>query len=286
VTGILLVHGAWHGPWCWDDVANRLTERGYDVHAVRLRGHDHPPGRIWHRVRHYVEDVHQAAARFAEPPVLVGHSMGGLVVQKYLERHPAPRAVLLASTPPEGTIRAVARLARRHPFVFVRANLLLRLRPFTSTPPLVRELFFTPHTRQAVVDHCFGRLQDESYPAFVDSMIVRARPRRIQVPVLVLGAERDGIFTTREVRRTARAYGTEAEIFAGMGHDMMLDDGWQLVAERIDAWVGQTRASATGPKNHDQLPDDRHQDQNSSTCCGSETNTVPSASLPSTKRNA
>jgi hypothetical protein len=77
MTGILLVHGGWHGPWCWDGVAERLRRRGHQVQAVRLRGHDHPPGRIWHRVHHYVDDEGAAAARFAEPPVLVGHSMGG-----------------------------------------------------------------------------------------------------------------------------------------------------------------------------------------------------------------
>ncbi|HEV2892470.1 MAG TPA: alpha/beta fold hydrolase [Actinomycetota bacterium] len=89
MAGILLVHGAWHGPWCWDGVAERLRRRGHRVEAVRLRGHDRPPGRIWHRVHHYVEDVRVAAARFAEPPVLVGHSLGGLAVQRYLAGGPA-----------------------------------------------------------------------------------------------------------------------------------------------------------------------------------------------------
>ena len=54
----------------------------------------------------------------------------------------------------------------------------------------------------------------------------------------VLGAECDGCFTRKEVRATARAHGTEAEIFADMGHDMMLEPGWTAVAERIDTWLG------------------------------------------------
>ena len=78
MTGILLIHGAWHGPWCWDGFAARLAERGHDVRTVRLRGHDQSGERIWHRIHHYLEDVQRAAERFAEPPVLVGHSMGGL----------------------------------------------------------------------------------------------------------------------------------------------------------------------------------------------------------------
>jgi pimeloyl-ACP methyl ester carboxylesterase len=62
------------------------------------------------------------------------------------------------------------------------------------------------------------------------------------VPVLVLGAELDGFFTLGETRRTARAYRTEAEIFPGIGHDMMLDDGWPGVADRVDGWVRETLA--------------------------------------------
>lgn len=64
MANILLVHGAWHGPWCWHDFATRLTESGHHVRAALLRGHDGAPGRIWHRVGDYVEDVRQAAQSF------------------------------------------------------------------------------------------------------------------------------------------------------------------------------------------------------------------------------
>lgn len=237
---IFLVHGAWHGPWCWDDFAARLRERGHQVHAVQLCGHDGRPGRLWHLVRHYVDDLAQAVAGHAEPPVLVGHSLGGLVVQRYLERHSVPGAVLLAPIPTGGTAAAIGRLALRHPVVFAQANLQLRLRPYVATPELVRELFFTAGTPQQTVDAVAARLQDESYPALVDTMARWPRPRRVHAPVLVLGGERDGLFTVGERRRTGRAYGTEAEIFPGTGHDMMLDEGWQKVADRVDDWVRTT----------------------------------------------
>ena len=241
MSGILLVHGGLHGPWCWDDFAARLIQRGHDARAVQLRGHDQRPGRIWHRVRHYLEDVERAAAEFAEPPVLVGHSLGGLLVQRYLEHHTAPGAVLMASIPPGGMLRAAARFGLHHPLVLLKVNLLLSLRPFIA-PRLVRELFFSPTTPRDVVENCMARLQDESYPAFADMMWVLPRPRRVHAPVLVLGAEKDGIFSAGEMHRTARAYRTEAEIFPGMGHDMMLDDGWQKVADRIDGWVREELA--------------------------------------------
>jgi alpha-beta hydrolase superfamily lysophospholipase len=99
-------------------------------------------------------------------------------------------------------------------------------------------LFFTAATPQTVVDACHVKLQDESYLAFLDVLAPsRPRPTRQRAPMLVLGAARDGIIAAAHVHRTARAYGTRAEIFDGMGHDMMLEPGWQRVADRIDAWV-------------------------------------------------
>jgi hypothetical protein len=59
----------------------------------------------------------------------------------------------------------------------------------------------------------------------------------VRTPILVLGAEQDGAHTRAEVQATARAYGTQAEFFAGMGHNMMLEPGWAVVAERIDSWL-------------------------------------------------
>jgi len=237
MTPVILVHGAWHGPWCWADLAQRLAEHGHDVYAVPLRGHDVPAGRIWHRVQDYVDDVRIVAAGLGGPAVLVGHSLGGLVVQRYLELHSAAGAVLMAPVPAGGTFRAVCRIARRHPWLLLKANLTLSLRPLIATPALTREWFFTADTPQAAVDRCRARLQDESYPAFLDTIIQPPRPARVRTPVLVLGAELDAFFTIAEMRRTAAAYGTEAEIFPGMGHDMMLETGWPGVADRISAWI-------------------------------------------------
>jgi alpha-beta hydrolase superfamily lysophospholipase len=246
MAAILLVHGAWHGTWCWRDFADRLTAAGHEVRAAALRGHDRPAGRLWYRIRDYVEDVRAEADRFDTAPVVVGHSMGGLVVQKYLEHQKAPAAVLMCSVPPAGAIGTTLRFARRHPLVFARTNASLRLGPVVGTPALAREMLFTPATPAEVVDACYPQLQDESYPAYLGMMFGRSHPARITTPMLVLGGELDQVFSVAEVRATARAYHTEAEIFPGMGHDLMLDQGWPQVADRVDAWITQTLPAASG----------------------------------------
>lgn len=58
---------------------------------------------------------------------------------------------------------------------------------------------------------------------------------------MVLGAAKDTFFHPRRVDATVRAYGTQAVIFPGMAHDMMLEAGWQAAAERILSWLSETR---------------------------------------------
>lgn len=241
-TPLLLVHGAWHGAWCWDvHFMDYLAGQGFMVHAVSLRGHGHSEGREklrWTRIADYVEDVAQAAAQLPSPPILIGHSMGGHVVQKYLERHGAPAAVLLASLPPAGALATTLRLARRHPLAFAKVNLTLSLLPLVATPALARDCFFSEGLAQEQVLTYWQQLQDESFLGFLDMLALDLpRPAKVKTPMLVLGAGLDTIFSTAEVEATARAYNTKAEIFAGMAHDMMLEPRWELVAQRIAAWI-------------------------------------------------
>jgi pimeloyl-ACP methyl ester carboxylesterase len=159
------------------------------------------------------------------------------VVQKYLESHTAPAAVLLAAVPPRGVIRVVLAIALRHPLAFIRANLTLSLYPLVNTPRLAQELFFAADMPEERVATHFARLQDESYCAFLGMLALELpRPRRVKTPMLVLGAAQDTIFSTGEVEATARAYGTQAQVF-DMAHDMMLEAGWQDVADRIVSWL-------------------------------------------------
>ncbi len=168
--------------------------------------------------------------------------MGGLVTQRYLEAHSAPAAVLLASVPPAGVLATTLRIARHHPLLFARVNLSLSLWPLVSSPELARALFFSASTPEAAVQACFSRLQDESYLGFLDMLaFALPRPARVSTPLLVLGAADDTVFHVDEVQATARAYRTQAQIVPDMAHDMMLEPGWQNVADRILRWLQERR---------------------------------------------
>ena len=241
-TPLLFVHGAWHGAWCWDEhFLGHFAQQGFAAHALSLRGHGGSDGRSrlrWTRLAHYVADVAQVVGQLPQPPVIVGHSMGGAVVQKYLETHVAPAGVLLASMPPAGVLGATLRLARRHPIVVAKAGATLDLSALVATPQLVREVLFSSSLPEDEVRSYGERLQQESYLAFLDMLALDLpRPHRVTTPLLVLGAARDALFRLNEVEATAHAYRTQAVVFADMAHDMMLEAGWRTVADRIVAWL-------------------------------------------------
>ncbi|NJK46043.1 MAG: alpha/beta hydrolase, partial [Pleurocapsa sp. SU_196_0] len=97
---VLFLHGAWLGAWCWQDWMQSFHARGYTVIAPSYRGHGNSGGRERLRVTRlseYLEDVVEVAATLERPPVIVAHSMGGAVAQRFLELH-AARAACVVST--------------------------------------------------------------------------------------------------------------------------------------------------------------------------------------------
>ena len=89
---LLFVHGGWHGAWCWDDqFLGFFAENGFRAVAVSLRTHGKSVTSQRLRtcsIADYVDDAKAAADQLDGQPVIVGHSMGGFVVQKFLESAP------------------------------------------------------------------------------------------------------------------------------------------------------------------------------------------------------
>jgi len=241
-TPLVFIHGGWHGAWCWEHFQSYLAEQGYQSHALSLRGHGASSGR--ERLRcssaaDFLSDLDQVVRQLPDPPVLIGHSLGGYLIQKYLESRTAAAAVLLASVPPRGLFMVLHRLTLRRPWQALKMHATREPFVFIETPKRVREVLFSANIAPEMFDRYLARLQPESYRVGWDASVFRIpRPRKVhRGPMLVMGAEKDALITTDEVRATAAAYGTRAEIVPGMAHDMMLESGWQNVAARIAEWL-------------------------------------------------
>ncbi len=232
---LLFVHGAWHGAWCWDHFQSWFAERGWVSHALDLRGHGASPNdrslRLT-RIKHYVEDVAKVVDSLDEPPIVIAHSMGGLVVQRFLENHELPGAVLLAPVPIGGALRATLRTMRRHPIKFLKANLLWNLEPLIEKREVAADLFLADDATLKQVDWMWERLQAESYLAYLDMLFfVRPRPQLVHSSVAVITGSEDRIFAARELRKTASSYGVELQVVDSAAHDLMLGPLWEEAAE-------------------------------------------------------
>ena len=243
-TPLLFVHGTLHTAACWDvHFLDYFAQHGYGAHALNLRGHGNSDGREklrWTRIADFVEDVANTVQQLPSAPILIGHSMGGFIIQKYLEDHVAPAAVLLSSPSPAGLLPTAIRTARRQPWVFAKVNLTLSLLPLIATPRLVGEAFFSNDLPDEQLREYWKQTQDDSFMAFLDMVALDLpNPTKVKTPLLVLGAARDNMIGPRETEATARAYNTQAVIIPDVAHNSMLDPHWQSVAERILVWLNE-----------------------------------------------
>src|ERR1700722_19556942 len=195
---LLFVHGAWHGAWCWDEhFLDFFADKGYRSVALSLRGHGKstaPKSMRLCSIADFVDDVDSVARSLPEPPVVVGHSLGGFVVQKYLESHEAPAAVLLASVPVTGTAGFLLRAYKRHPWYMVTALAQTKsLRGVGGTPALAHETFFAESTPEAdVLRHTALLCEEYAGKIALDTLWQNLpKPDRVTTPLLVLGADND-----------------------------------------------------------------------------------------------
>ncbi|MBX3680460.1 MAG: alpha/beta hydrolase, partial [Rhodocyclaceae bacterium] len=221
-----------------------FAKQGYASYALSLSGHGGSRRRELldsYSIDDYVDDLVEVANRMPGEPVLIGHSMGGMVVQKYLERSSAPAAVLLASVPPQGLLGSALGLAFRKPGLMTDLNRMLG--GGHPDPQGLRDALFHQPQDEAKLMRYYEQMQPESLRAIWDMTLFNLpSPAALhRVPMLILGAEHDNLIPPDQVEMTARTYELEAEIFPGMGHGMMLEAGWKDVASRICKWLKSHR---------------------------------------------
>ncbi len=204
-----------------------------------MRGHGKSEGHEninrW-RIADYVSDVEQVISQLSTQPILIGHSLGGIVVQKYLENHIAPAGVLLASSPLRGMASASFKTMLQYPLPILK--MLLTTNMIYSRPTFESVFFSADMPREQVASY-LSRMGNESFWAFMDIvMFNKPNPEKIKTPMLVIGGEKDSSIPHQVNESLAQAYNTKLETFP-VAHDMILEANWETVANRIVNWLSE-----------------------------------------------
>ena len=246
---ILLIHGAFCGPWSLEGLKEKFEAAGYAVAAPALRFHNgaRPPAALGTTgLGDYAADLEDEMNALGNAPILVGHSMGGLLAQMLAARRKVSALILLAPSAPWGTPPTTlfeigaAQSLHLHPGYW---NMVLEPNRDVA---LAHSLDKLPrHMR----DDVFGRFVPESGRATFEIMnwgLDLNRASEVDVdavtaPLLCLTGSEDRINPPSTVERIAALYKGRAthEVLDGMGHWLIGEPGWEKLAERSLAWLAE-----------------------------------------------
>lgn len=244
---LLFVHGYFATARVFDHFIDYFSNRGHSCIAVNLRGRaGSKPGTDVGVVSidEFIDDASRAALAL-QRPVVIGHSMGGLVAQKLAERGIARGLVLMSPAPPRGISVFTFELLRRQ-WRYLPA--ILRSRPVVA-----RESDFTP----LVLNHIPRDKQRDLFAQFVPDSgragremlmgSIRVDERNVKCPVFTIASEDDHFIPLATVRRIAAKYGSPLHVAAGHGHLVMQEPGWEETAAAIAAWLANQSTSLLSP---------------------------------------
>ncbi|MQM20156.1 hypothetical protein Taro_053171 [Colocasia esculenta] len=263
---LVFVHGSFHAAWCWaEHWLPFFSGAGFDCYAVSLIGQgesDLPKGNATCTLQTHTRDIADFIQKEVKlPPVLVGHSFGGLIVQSYISHLRADcstnhatslvtsgseqmlaGAVLVCSVPPSGNSGLVWRYLLTKPVAAIKVTLSLAAKAFANSLPLCKETFFSLTMEDQVVQRYQELMKQSSRVPIFDLRKLNSSLPVPSVPhdftkVLVLGAGSDFIVDGEGLRETARFYGVEPVCLERVAHDVMLDCSWEKGAEVILSWL-------------------------------------------------
>ena len=254
---LMLIHGAWLSSRSWENFADYFRKRGFavsapewprkqgDVEELRAETEELKGLGIAEIVDHYEQQIRA----LDQPPVLIGHSFGGLIVELLLDRGLGRAGVALSPAPPKGilvlpfsSLKAAAP-ALAHPSKW-HGIVTLTLEEFTygfvntfssEEAAAAYERYAVPETGQIFYEAGFANFHLNPPTEVHFKNAERA-------PLLIVGAERDQTVPASLSKKQYEKYErspaeTEYLEFEGRPHLLMAAEGWDEVAAAIDSWL-------------------------------------------------
>lgn len=249
---IVFIHGMFMTPKAWDQWQNYYQARGYKTIAPAWPLHDLPIeqqrteanqatlGQL--TLDEVVESYRKLIKTLPEKPIVIGHSMGGLVAQKLLSEGLVSKAVAIDSAPPSGLIVAK--------WSFIKSNWPV-VNPFAN-----KNKAFYPSLEQFRYAFANCLSDQESSTIYKDFIVPESRIlgrgtstpiakidfSKAHAPLLVIAGENDHIIPASLNRKNFEKYSDQSSTttfhqFSGKCHALIVDKNWQDVANYVNTWL-------------------------------------------------
>ncbi len=247
---IFMIHGMCAGPWCWENYQNYFESESYNCVKSTLRYHEIDPKEIpdtrlgTTSLLDYIDDLEKEIDQLEELPIIMGHSMGGLLTQKLAEKGLAKAVILLTPATPAGiynfkfsqiktfwSIQNTPGFWKKpirftfNEFKYGVLNLLL--------PDKQKEIY------EKLVFDSGKALAEIAYWFFDSKNATKVDESKVTCPVLIIGGAKDKITPSSLTRKVADKYITVSTYkeFENNAHWVIGEDGWEEIAGYTNHWL-------------------------------------------------
>lgn len=247
---IFMIHGGWGGPWCWENYKGFYEEEGYRCVTTTLRFHDMDPKDApdprlgTTSLLDYAEDLEQEIQQLGVEPIVMGHSMGGLLAQILASRGLAKALVLLTPLSPAGIMALTPSVIKS--FWSAQTTWAFWKKPmrqkFDEAVYSILHLLPPDEQRETYDKFVYesGRAGAEiGYWFFDPQGASRVDDSKVTCPVLVIAGTEDRITPASVVRQVAKKYEAVSTYkeFEDHAHMVVAEPGWQEIAEYAADWL-------------------------------------------------
>lgn len=247
---IVLIHGLFVNNTSWVQWKTYFEAQGYKVYTPANPGHEGVPSELRTTVHpdltktgfeDVVMNIVKLIDTLPEKPIVVGHSLAGLVVQKLIELDKAVAGVSIDGAPPKNVLAPWATVKIVLPVVnFFKGN-----QPYLGTKEWYHKAFFNNYSKdesdrlydQIAVPESRKIARDTLLSSF--SAIDFKKPHQ---PLLFIGGAKDAIFASSFTKRIASSYKDKNSLvdfkeFEGRSHFIAGEKGWEEVAAYVLNWI-------------------------------------------------
>ncbi|MCP1385131.1 alpha/beta hydrolase [Runella salmonicolor] len=252
---IVLIHGLFVNNTSWAQWKKYFESQGYKVYTPANPGHEGTPAQLRSNIHpdltqtgfeDVVMNIIKLIDTLPEKPIVVGHSLAGLVVQKLIEMDKAVAGVSIDGAPPKNVLAPWATVKIVLPVVnFFKGN-----EAFLGSREWYHRAFFNNYTKEES-DLLFDQIAvPESRKIARDTLLTSFAKidfKKPHNPLLFIGGEKDNIFSSSFTKRIAGSYKdsnstTDFKEFAGRSHFIAGEKGWEEVAEYVLNWIKKVNA--------------------------------------------